>query len=121
MTGYAELHAVSNFTFLRGASHPEELVETAAALGYGVLEELRRTEVVVNGKKRRLLDEVVARNEQYLKNIDEAVARNQATDASLDQVYQHLVQAKSLAVEGANDASVPLSGSFQALADVVEK
>jgi NTE family protein len=30
----------------------------AAALGYGVLEELRRTEVVVNGVKRRLLDEV---------------------------------------------------------------
>ena len=34
---YAELHALSNFTFLRGASHPEELVETAAALGYGAL------------------------------------------------------------------------------------
>jgi error-prone DNA polymerase len=31
---YAELHALSNFTFLRGASHPEELVETAVALGY---------------------------------------------------------------------------------------
>jgi len=30
----------------------------AAALGYGVLEELRRTEVIVNGVKRRLLDEV---------------------------------------------------------------
>src|SRR5262245_47797805 len=30
----------------------------AAALGYGVLEELRRTEVTLNGKKRRLLDEV---------------------------------------------------------------
>jgi NTE family protein len=30
----------------------------AAALGYGVLEELRRTEVTVNGGKRRLLDEV---------------------------------------------------------------
>jgi NTE family protein len=30
----------------------------AAALGYGVLEELRRTEVTVNGVKRRLLDEV---------------------------------------------------------------
>ena len=29
----------------------------AAALGYGVLEELRRTEVMVNGVKRRLLDE----------------------------------------------------------------
>jgi len=34
---YAELHAISNFTFLRGASHPEELVETAASLGYEAL------------------------------------------------------------------------------------
>lgn len=65
------------------------------------------------------LDEVVARNEQYLKNIDEAVARNQATDSSLAQVYGRLVQAKSLALEGANNASAALSGSFQALADEV--
>ncbi|MGI9309284.1 MAG: PHP domain-containing protein, partial [Gammaproteobacteria bacterium] len=36
-TAYAELHALSNFTFLRGASHPEELVETAAQLGYEAL------------------------------------------------------------------------------------
>ncbi|MFO1407284.1 MAG: error-prone DNA polymerase [Steroidobacteraceae bacterium] len=35
--GYAELHCVSNFSFLRGASHPEELVERAAALGYTAL------------------------------------------------------------------------------------
>jgi error-prone DNA polymerase len=34
---YAELHSISNFTFLRGASHPEELVEMAAALGYEAL------------------------------------------------------------------------------------
>ena len=31
---YAELHCVSNFTFLRGASHPQELVEQADTLGY---------------------------------------------------------------------------------------
>ena len=31
---YAELHATSNFSFLQGASHPEELVERACALGY---------------------------------------------------------------------------------------
>jgi error-prone DNA polymerase len=31
---YAELCVTSNFTFLHGASHPEELVYTAAALGY---------------------------------------------------------------------------------------
>ncbi|MGB8267098.1 MAG: PHP domain-containing protein [Candidatus Velthaea sp.] len=30
---YAELHAWSNFSFLEGGSHPEELVETALALG----------------------------------------------------------------------------------------
>ncbi|HUF73136.1 MAG TPA: error-prone DNA polymerase, partial [Gammaproteobacteria bacterium] len=35
--GYAELHCLSNFTFLRGASHPEELVERAAGLGYSAL------------------------------------------------------------------------------------
>ncbi|MBS0367223.1 MAG: error-prone DNA polymerase [Proteobacteria bacterium] len=34
---YAELHCVSNFTFLRGASHPQELVEQAEALGYEAL------------------------------------------------------------------------------------
>jgi len=31
---YAELCVTSNFTFLTGASHPEEFVEQAAALGY---------------------------------------------------------------------------------------
>jgi error-prone DNA polymerase len=32
--GYAELSVTSNYTFLTGASHPEELVERAAALGH---------------------------------------------------------------------------------------
>ncbi len=34
---YAELHCLSNFSFLRGASHPAELVERAAQLGYTAL------------------------------------------------------------------------------------
>ncbi len=34
---YAELHAKTNFSFLEGASHPEELVERAAELGYAAL------------------------------------------------------------------------------------
>ena len=37
MPGYAELFCVSNFTFLTGASHPHELAERAAALGYHAL------------------------------------------------------------------------------------
>ncbi|HZT89088.1 MAG TPA: error-prone DNA polymerase [Stellaceae bacterium] len=32
--GYAELQVTSNFSFLRGASHPDELVATAAVLGH---------------------------------------------------------------------------------------
>ena len=35
--GYAELHCLSNYTFLRGASDPEELVHRAVELGYGAL------------------------------------------------------------------------------------
>jgi error-prone DNA polymerase len=34
---YAELHCRSNFSFLTGASHPEELVARAHALGYAAL------------------------------------------------------------------------------------
>jgi error-prone DNA polymerase len=34
---YAELHCRSNFSFLSGASHPEELVARAQALGYSAL------------------------------------------------------------------------------------
>nr|WP_281394066.1 PHP domain-containing protein [Paraburkholderia podalyriae] len=34
---YAELFCFSNFTFLHGASHAEELAERAAQLGYSAL------------------------------------------------------------------------------------
>jgi DNA-directed DNA polymerase III PolC len=37
VSGYAELHALSNFSFQRGASHPAELVVQAHALGYRAL------------------------------------------------------------------------------------
>src|SRR5216110_3345798 len=37
LPAYAELHCLSNFSFLRGASHPEELVERAQASGYAAL------------------------------------------------------------------------------------
>ncbi len=34
---YAELHCLSNFTFLRGASRPAELVQRSQQLGYSAL------------------------------------------------------------------------------------
>ncbi|MFL9981615.1 PHP domain-containing protein, partial [Paraburkholderia graminis] len=37
LPAYAELFCLSNFSFLRGASHAEELAERAAQLGYSAL------------------------------------------------------------------------------------
>jgi len=37
MPDYAELHCLSNFSFLRGASHPQELAEAALENGYTAL------------------------------------------------------------------------------------
>src|SRR5580700_3143685 len=37
MTGYAELHVTSNYSFLRGASHIEELFAQASLLGLTAL------------------------------------------------------------------------------------
>ena len=37
LPAYAELHCLSNFTFLRGAAHAEELVTQASRLGYAAL------------------------------------------------------------------------------------
>ena len=37
LPSYAELHCLSNFSFLTGASRPEELVARAQELSYGAL------------------------------------------------------------------------------------
>ena len=37
LPAYAELMALSNYSFRIGASHPEELVERAYAIGYAAL------------------------------------------------------------------------------------
>jgi len=37
MTGYAEIAVTSNFSFLRGASRPEELSKQACAHGYAAI------------------------------------------------------------------------------------
>jgi error-prone DNA polymerase len=37
LPAYAELHCRSNFSFLTGASHPQELVARAAQLGYSAI------------------------------------------------------------------------------------
>ena len=46
-----DLHTLFVMSFSGGGTR-------AAAFSYGVLEELRRTEIVMNGQRRRLIDEV---------------------------------------------------------------
>ncbi|MGD9929326.1 MAG: error-prone DNA polymerase [Mangrovibacterium sp.] len=60
---YAELQATSNFSFLRGGSHPEEIVERAAELGYraiaitdrNTLAGIVRAHVAARGKDIRFI------------------------------------------------------------------
>lgn len=60
---YAELQVTSNFTFLRGGSHPEEIVEQAAQLGYqavamtdrNTLAGIVRAHVAARGKNIRFI------------------------------------------------------------------
>ncbi|SHE71360.1 error-prone DNA polymerase [Mariniphaga anaerophila] len=60
---YAELQVTSNFTFLRGGSHPEELVERAAELGHkaiaitdrNTLAGIVRAHVAARGKNIRFI------------------------------------------------------------------
>src|SRR6478609_506440 len=37
LMSYTELQVTTNFSFLRGASHPEEMVQRAAHLGYNAI------------------------------------------------------------------------------------
>ena len=37
MKDYAELQVTSNYSFLRGASHPEELISRATELGHSAI------------------------------------------------------------------------------------
>ena len=49
---YAELHCHSNFSFLDGASHPEELAEEAARLGLAALARHRPRRLLRRGPLR---------------------------------------------------------------------
>src|SRR5688572_21598987 len=60
---YIDLQVTTNFSFLRGASHPEELVEQAAAYGYreiaitdrNTLAGIVRGHVAAKGKDIRII------------------------------------------------------------------
>ncbi|ABV95725.1 DNA polymerase III, alpha subunit (plasmid) [Dinoroseobacter shibae DFL 12 = DSM 16493] len=95
MTGYAELCVTSNFTFLTGASHPEELVTRAAELGLKAIAITDRNSVAGVVRAFSALKELARLREEARAASDGAeagpvVRSRQVTDHSSRQTMQHM-------------------------------
>jgi error-prone DNA polymerase len=92
---YAELHCLSNFSFLRGASHPEELVEQAAALGYAAIAISDRNSLagVVRAHVawKRMSDEVAERRSDEVADKDADSSLRHSVTSSLRHVLPKLI------------------------------
>ena len=66
------------------------------------------------------IEDVVARNQQYLRNIDEAISVQGMAESAMGQVADRLVRARGLAVEGASDGSNSTSGALGAMGAEVD-
>ncbi|MES2432994.1 MAG: error-prone DNA polymerase [Pseudomonadota bacterium] len=94
MTPYAELCVTSNFTFLKGASHPEELVTRAAELGLTAIAITDRNSVAGVVRAFSALKELARLRDEALATAQEAqegpVIRSQrVTDHSSRQTVPH--------------------------------
>ncbi len=93
MTGYAELCVTSNFTFLTGASHPEELITRAAELGLAAIAITDRNSVAGVVRAFSALKELTrlkaeARTFRDGAETGPAIRSRQVTDHSSRQIRQ---------------------------------
>ncbi|MFA5582244.1 MAG: error-prone DNA polymerase [Paracoccaceae bacterium] len=84
MTPYAELCVTSNFSFLRGASHPEELVTRAAELGLAAIAITDRNSVAGVVRAYSALKELARLRDQATSD-GPAIRSQQVTDHSSRQ------------------------------------
>jgi len=119
---YAELCVTSNFTFLTGASHPEELITRAAELGLAAIAITDRNSVagVVRAwsalkELARLRDEAQATAEAAQDG--PAIRSQRVTDHSSRQTVPHFTGATSALAQ--NDAPLPklIAGARLVLTD----
>ncbi|WP_051203044.1 error-prone DNA polymerase [Sediminimonas qiaohouensis] len=94
MTAYAELCVTSNFTFLTGASHPEELVTRAAELGLAAIAITDRNSVAGVVRAFSALKELTRLREEARAAADgaqdgPAIRSRQVTDHSSRQTSQY--------------------------------
>ncbi|SMO76319.1 error-prone DNA polymerase, DnaE-like [Thalassovita litoralis] len=93
MTGYAELCVTSNFTFLTGASHPEELITRAAELGLAAIAITDRNSVAGVVRAFSALKELIRLKDEVRAVRDgsesgPAIRSRQVTDHSSRQIRQ---------------------------------
>lgn len=118
---YVELHCISNFTFLTGASHPGELIERAFELGYrglALTDECSvagtaRAHDAIETLRKRLRDAVArsaARGEEGVE--DPLLNNDDEADADHDDPHAHASRHQRLqALAAAADAFSLLIGS----------
>ena len=120
MNPYAELCVTSNFTFLTGASHPEELVTRAAELGLSAIAITDRNSVAGVVRAFSALKELARlRNEAHAEAAvaGPTIRSQRVTDHSSRQTVQHFTgQTEASAM---SDAPLPklIAGARLALTD----
>ena len=92
MNDYAELCVTTNFTFLTGASHPEELVTRAAELGLAALAITDRNSVAGVVRAYSALKEL-ARLRAEAEGHGPTIRSQQVTDHSSRQTVPHFTGA----------------------------
>lgn len=118
---YVELHCISNFTFLTGASHPGELIERAFELGYrglALTDECSvagtaRAHDAIETLRKRLRDAVARSAARGEEGVDDPLLDNDdEADADHDDPHAHASRHQRLqALAEAADAFSLLIGS----------
>lgn len=92
-SAYAELCVTSNFTFLTGASHPEELVTRAAELGLSAIAITDRNSVAGVVRAFSALKELARLREETVEKAGPAIRSQRLTDHSSRQTVPHFTGA----------------------------
>lgn len=89
MTPYAELCVTSNFTFLTGASHPEELITRAAELGLSAIAITDRNSVAGVVRAYSALKELSRQRHEAMQAEGPVIRSQEVTDHSSRQSIPH--------------------------------
>ncbi|HEX7936852.1 MAG TPA: error-prone DNA polymerase [Paraburkholderia sp.] len=83
LPAYAELHCLTNFTFLRGASHPHELVKRALSHGYSALAITDECSLAGVVRAHTALKEIKDEQDCQRKEIEDKLQGAQASPSDL--------------------------------------